>query len=61
MIGCCPTSSSASTVSHTPTDTLGKTNSEAPYYINMNMCDKTMSHPTMYTPTNSNKKVIINL
>ena len=56
-IGCHPTTSP--TVSPTITDILGKTKSEAPYFIFINMCDKTMLYPTMYTPTNSNNEFII--
>ena len=57
-IGCHPASSSSPTVSLTGTDTLGKTKSEAPYFIFISMCDKTILYPRMYTPTNSNTKVV---
>ena len=46
-IGCHSAFLSSPTVSHTPIDTLGKTKSEAPYYIIINMCDKTM---LLHTP-----------
>ena len=46
-IGCHPTSSSSPTVSHTTTDIFGK----ASPFIFINMCDKTMLDPTMYTST----------
>ena len=45
-IGCHPTSSSP-TVSHTPSDIFGK----ASHFKFINVCDKTMLDPTMYTPT----------
>ena len=41
-IGCYPASSFSPTFLPTTTDTLGKTKSEAPYFILINMCDKTM-------------------
>ena len=45
-IGCHPAFSLSPTVSHTPTDTLGKTKSEAPHFIFINMCYKTMLYST---------------
>ena len=59
-IGCQSASSLSPTVSHIPIYTHGKTKSEAAHLIFINMCDKIMLYPTMYIPTNSNKKVIIN-
>ena len=60
-IGCHPASSSSPTVSHTSTDTLGNSKSEASHFIFISMCDKTILYPTMYITTNSNNEIIIDL